>query len=51
MSKYHFWINEGPTVLMIENYRSGLIWLLTRRSGPFVAGLRAAGFDGGCLSA
>ena len=49
ISKYHFGINEGPTVLMIENYRSGLIWTLTRRSAPFVNGLRAAGFDGGWL--
>ncbi len=49
ISKYHFGINEGPTVLMIENYRSGLIWSLTRRSAPFVDGLRAAGFDGGWL--
>lgn len=50
MSKYHFGINEGPTVLMIENHRSGLVWALTRRCAPFVAGLRAAGFDGGWLS-
>ena len=50
MSKFHFGINEGPTVLMIENHRSGLIWSLTRRSAPFAAGLRGAGFEGGWLS-
>jgi hypothetical protein len=50
MSKFHFGINVGPTVLMIENYRSDLIWSLTRKSAPFVLGLRAAGFDGGWLS-
>ncbi|MEP7138277.1 MAG: glucoamylase family protein [Caldimonas sp.] len=50
ISKFHFGINEGPTVLMIENYRSGLIWSLTRKSPPFVRGLRAAGFRGGWLS-
>ena len=50
ISKYHFGINEGPTVLMIENYRSGLIWSLTRRAGPFVRGLQSAGFEGGWLS-
>ncbi len=50
ISKYHFGINEGPTVLMIENYRSGLIWSLTRKSAPFVQGLRASGFDRGWLS-
>lgn len=49
ISKFHFGLNEGPTVLMIENYRTGLIWSLTRGSQPFVAGLRAAGFDGGWL--
>ena len=49
ISKFHFGINEGPTVLMIENYRSGLIWSLTRKSKPFVRGLRAAGFAGGWL--
>ncbi len=49
VSKYHFGINEGPTVLMIENYRSGLVWSLMRKCGPIVAGLRAAGFSGGWL--
>ena len=34
---------------MIENYRSGMIWDLTCRCGPVVAGLRAAGFEGGWL--
>ncbi len=50
-SRFHFGINEGPTVLMIENYRSGLIWSLMRRCAPMVAGLRAAGFKGGWLDA
>ena len=49
VSKYHFGINEGPTVLMIENYRSSLVWNLMRKCGPLVAGLRAAGFSGGWL--
>ena len=51
VSPYHFGINEGPTVLMIENYRSGLIWSLMQRCGPLVRGLRAAGFGGGWLAA
>ena len=50
VSPYHFGINEGPTVLMIENFRSGMIWSLTRRCTPLVSGLRAAGFEGGWLS-
>lgn len=49
VSKYHFGINEGPTVLMIENHRSGLIWSLMRQCQPLVRGLRAAGFEGGWL--
>ena len=49
ISKFHFGINEGPTVLMIENYRSGLLWSLTRKSKPLVCGLLAAGFAGGWL--
>jgi hypothetical protein len=49
VSKFHFGINEGPTVLMIENHQSGLIWSLMRKCPPLVAGLRAAGFTGGWL--
>jgi hypothetical protein len=49
VSPFHFGINEGPTVLMIENHRSGMVWSLTRRSTPICVGLRAAGFTGGWL--
>ncbi len=49
VSPYHFGINEGPTVLMIENHRSGLVWSLMRRCKPLVDGMRAAGFSGGWL--
>jgi hypothetical protein len=51
ISPYHFGINEGPTVLMIENYRSGLIWNLMRGCPALVRGLRRAGFTGGWLAA
>ncbi len=51
VSPYHFGINEGPTVLMIENYRSELIWSLMQRCAPLKAGLVAAGFTGGWLDA
>ncbi len=50
VSPFHFGINEGPTVLMIENHRSGMVWSLMRKSAPLVAGLRAAGFSGGWLA-
>lgn len=50
VSPYHFGINEGPTVLMIENHRTGMIWSLMRRCQWLIAGLRAAGFSGGWLT-
>ena len=50
VSPWHFGINEGPIVVMIENHLSGLVWRLTRESPPIVAGLRAAGFTGGWLT-
>jgi hypothetical protein len=34
---------------MIENFASGMIWSLLRRSRPLVDGLRRAGFTGGWL--
>jgi hypothetical protein len=49
VSPYHFGINVGPIVMMIENYRSDLVWRLTRQCPAFVNGLRLAGFDGGWL--
>ena len=30
LSKAHFALDQGPVILMIENYRSGLIWRLMR---------------------
>jgi hypothetical protein len=50
VSPWHFGINEGPIVVMIENYRSGLVWRLLRECPYVIAGLRAAGFTGGWLS-
>ena len=44
-------LNQGPIVLMIENFRSGLIWRLMRHCQYFVRGLRRAGFTGGWLGA
>ena len=43
-------LNEGPIVLMIENYRSGLIWNLMRKCPYVVKGLKRAGFEGGWLA-
>jgi hypothetical protein len=49
VSPYHFGIDQGPVVLMIENYRTGLIWNIMRKCRPIVTGLRRAGFTGGWL--
>jgi hypothetical protein len=49
VTPYHFGIDQGPVVLMIENYRSGLLWEIMRRSGPIRTGLLRAGFSGGWL--
>ena len=49
VTPYHFGIDQGPVVLMIENYRTGLLWNIMRRCPAVVAGLRRAGFSGGWL--
>ncbi|MGO9634565.1 MAG: glucoamylase family protein [Steroidobacteraceae bacterium] len=49
VSPWHYGLNQGPVVLMIENYLSELLWRLTRQSRYIVSGLRRAGFDGGWL--
>lgn len=49
VSPYHFGIDQGPVVLMIENYRSELLWNIMRHCEPLVVGLRRAGFSGGWL--
>ena len=45
----YYGINEGPVVLMIENYRTGLIWQLMRACPTIHHGLHRAGFRGGWL--
>jgi hypothetical protein len=49
VSPRNFGLNNGPMVVMIENYRSGLIWKLMRKSPTLLRGLRRAGFRGGWL--
>jgi hypothetical protein len=49
VSPWHAGLNQGPMIVMIENYRSGLVWQLLRGCGPIGDGLRAAGFGGGWL--
>jgi hypothetical protein len=42
-------IDEGLTITMIENFRSGFIWRVMRRSPYLRRGLERAGFQGGWL--
>ena len=50
VSDTDFGLDQGIVVLMIENYRSRLIWNLMRRCPYIATGLRRAGFSGGWLS-
>lgn len=52
----HGWVNDdylgidqGPIVIMIENWRSDLVWSRMRGEPNLTRGLRAAGFAGGWL--
>ena len=51
VSPWHFGLNEGPIVLMIENHASGMVWRLMRGCRPIRDGLQRAGFTGGWLAA
>jgi hypothetical protein len=45
-----FGLDQGMVVLMVENFRSGLVWRLLRGSTSIRTGLSRAGFRGGWLS-
>jgi hypothetical protein len=49
ISKGYYGLDQGPIVLMIENFRSGLPWRLMRQCPHIVTGLSRAGFRGGWL--
>jgi hypothetical protein len=44
-------IDQGPIILMIENYRSGLVWKVMKKNPHVRRGLERAGFTGGWLDA
>jgi hypothetical protein len=48
-SPWSYGLNQGPIVLMIENYRSESLWRLMRQCPFIVRGLRRAGFQRGWL--
>lgn len=43
-------IDQGPILVMIENYRTGLIWKTLQKNPYIRKGLERAGFTGGWLS-
>lgn len=45
----HLAIDQGPILLMIENYRTGLVWEVMKKNKYLVTGLCRAGFTGGWL--
>jgi len=47
--KDYIGIDQGPIVLMIENYRNGLVWKTMTRNPYVVEGLKKAGFSGGWI--
>jgi hypothetical protein len=49
LSEGCYGLDQGLLVMMIENYRTGLIWKITRDCPVFRAGLTGAGFTGGWL--
>jgi hypothetical protein len=49
VSTWKYGINQGPIIIMIENYQTDLIWNIMRQC-PFIKnGLERAGFTGGWL--
>ncbi|MDQ3414890.1 MAG: hypothetical protein M3480_07985, partial [Verrucomicrobiota bacterium] len=51
ISQGYYGLDQGPIVMMIENYRSGFLWRLLRDSPEIQRGLRRAGFSGSWLTA
>lgn len=49
VSTGHFGLDQGILIMMIENYRTGMIWRLMRECPYIGIGLRRAGFRGGWL--
>ena len=48
-SPWIFGLNEGPILMMIENYHTELVWNAVRRCPYIVKGLQRAGFRDGWL--
>lgn len=49
VDKDYLGIDQGPIVIMMENYRSGLIWNIMKKNPYIIRGLKRAGFTGGWI--
>lgn len=49
VAETHYAIDQGPVLLMLENFRSQLVWRALRGCEHIVRGLGRAGFTGGWL--
>jgi hypothetical protein len=49
LSPWQFGLNNGPVVIMIDNYLSGHTWKIIKQCPHIITGLRKAGFKGGWL--
>ena len=49
ISPWQFGLNQGPIIIMIENFQTGLIWETMKKCPYIISGLRKAGFGGGWL--
>ena len=49
ISPWQFGLNQGPIIIMIENFQSGLIWETFKKCPCVINGLKSAGFTGGWL--
>lgn len=50
ISKGYYGLDQGPVVIMIENYLTGFLWDLMKRCPYIRLGLQRAGFTGSYLS-
>ncbi|MCB8994654.1 MAG: Tat pathway signal protein [Bacteroidales bacterium] len=47
--KDYLGIDQGPILIQLENYQSGLIWNIMKKNKYIIEGLKRAGFSGGWL--
>jgi hypothetical protein len=50
VSPWRFGLNQGPIVIMIENFQSELLWKVMQKCPYIINGLKVAGFSEGWLN-